>query len=250
MATYVVEKDNYAGWEGSRFGLAGIVAGAVALLCWTALHHPGYGPRLGDPSDQLFLSAVVWIGGGVFVIMAIAVLGSIQASRQSRGTVTVDDEGVLRQIGKHTWSLRWAEIEGMVSMPGRGVTLIPTTASRRIVIPNSLGDYRACIAGLKAKGVRYLPSDRLYQSGARRKQTWWESVRLCVVYMGIWFAFDTRLPAKERVGGLCVAILMLLWLTLDDVRKKKAASFYWSGMAIVQSVVLWVAHAVRWRGCN
>jgi len=60
--------------------------------------------------------------------MAIGVLGSVMLSRKARGTVTVDDVGVAREIGKRRQMLRWEEMEGFVVSAYGGVTLIPLKA--------------------------------------------------------------------------------------------------------------------------
>ncbi len=74
MATYIAEADSYAGFgsTGKYFGYFGLVAGAVGLTGWAAMHGhlPGLQPV--DAGDQLLIVAMAWIGGGVAAVMAIA----------------------------------------------------------------------------------------------------------------------------------------------------------------------------------
>ena len=91
MATYHVERDDYAGWSptGRNFALISAAIGAVGLLSWMSLHgHLGVF-RSSAASDQLFLGGLVWLGIGGFCLMAFAALGSILLSFKSRGSVSI-----------------------------------------------------------------------------------------------------------------------------------------------------------------
>jgi hypothetical protein len=174
MATYIAEADSDAGFgsTGKYFAYFGLAAGAVGLTGWAAMHGHLPGLQTGDAGDQLLLVAMEWVGTGLFVIMAVAVLGSLILSSKSRGTVTIDDLGVTRQIGKRNRMLRWPEIEGFVATPiSGGVTLIPREGNQMIVIPRFLDDYRGCIAEIKARGVGSLPASSL-----KRKRGWQQRV--------------------------------------------------------------------------
>ena len=157
-------------------------------------HLPGLQPA--DVGDQLLLVAMEWIGGGLFAIMAVAVLGSLMLSGKSRGTVTVDDLGVTRQIGEQSRTLRWQEIEGFVVTPIRGgITLIPREGNQMIAIPRFLDDYRGCVAEIKARGVGSLPASRL-----KRKRGWREALLTYAGILAFTFANDAR-DARGEVGG-------------------------------------------------
>ena len=85
MATYIAEADSYAGFgsTGKNFGYFGLVAGAVGLTGWAAMHGHLPGLQPADAGSQLMLTAMEWIGGGVFGLMAVAVLGSLMLSSKS-----------------------------------------------------------------------------------------------------------------------------------------------------------------------
>ena len=152
MATYGAE--SYAGFTGSGkyFGYFGLAAGAVALTGWATMQ--GQLPWLqpDDASGQLLIAAMTWIGCGLAAIMAVATLGLLILSRESQGTVTVDDAGVTRRVGEQDWMLRWNEIEGfVVTRIDGGIALIPREGRQTIAIPRSLDDYRGCIAEIEAR---------------------------------------------------------------------------------------------------
>jgi hypothetical protein len=105
-------------------------------------HLPGLKPA--DAMDQFFLLAMEWIGFGLFAFLGIATLGSLTLSNKSRGTVSVDDVGVRRQIGETSLMLKWEEIEGYVVIIG-GIALVPREGCQKIEIPQFLEDYRGCV---------------------------------------------------------------------------------------------------------
>lgn len=162
MTKYIVEDDTYAGFEstGKYFGYFGLASGAVGIAGWMAVH--GHLPGLKPPNalDQFFLVAMEWIGIGLFVILGVATLGSLMLSGRSRGTVTIDDLGVTRQIGERSRKLQWLEIEGYVVIT-RGIALVPREGNQMIDIPRSLDDYHGCIAEIEARGVCRLPPSSL-----------------------------------------------------------------------------------------
>jgi hypothetical protein len=245
MATYVAESDSYAGFgsTGQYFGYFGLAAGAVALTGWAALHAhlPGWRPT--DASSQLMLMAMEWVGGGLFGLMAVVVLGSLMLSNKSRGTVAVDDLGVTRQIGERSRMLRWNEMEGFVVTPiGAGVTLIPREGRQMIVIPRFLDDYRGCIAEIKARGVRNLPPDNSQVRRAFSKDRGWRQVLLA--YAGI-FAFtlarDPRGTHAMRVVGLVGCIGYFAWLLMtDDPALEDHGWVRWLGGAAMAALLAWL----------
>jgi hypothetical protein len=193
MATYVAESDTYAGWStGRNFGYFGLVAGAVALAGWAWMYGHLHGFEPANLSDQLFIAAMTWIGGGVFAVMSLCVYGSILLSGRSRGTVVIDDKGVLRQIGKRSQMLAWDEIEGFVPLPYGGVTLVSRKGSGSIVIPRTLDDYRGCLAELQAKGLESLPSSRLRVKGWRG---WWRQIGTFASTYAFLLSYSPELPA-------------------------------------------------------
>ncbi len=186
MATYVAEADSYAGFgsTGKYFGYFGLLAGTVGLVGWAAMHQHLPSLQPADMGSQLLIAAMMWIGGGLAAFMAVLTLGSLMLSSKSQGTVTVDDLGVTRQIGKRSLMLRWIEIEGFVVTPIQGgITLIPREGRRAIVIPRFLDDYRGCIAEIKARGVRILPPDNAQVRCVKRKKTNWKQA--IPVYAGV-----------------------------------------------------------------
>lgn len=162
MTTYIAENDTYAGFDsaGKYFGYFGLAAGALALTGWAAIHGHLPGPKPADALGQFFLVAMEWIGTGLFVLLIAAALGSLILSSKSRGTVTIDDLGVTRQIGDRSRMLRWQEIEGYVVVSG-GIALVPRESCQVIEVPRFLDDYHGCIAEIEARGVRKLPPSRL-----------------------------------------------------------------------------------------
>ena len=210
MAKYIAEADSYAGFgsSGKYFGYFGLAAGAFAFAGWTMLHGPRFGWQPGDAADQLMLAAMEWVGGGLFVLMAVGVLGSLILSSKSRGTVAVEDLGVTRQIGERSRLLRWPEIEGFVVTPMRGgVTLIPRKGTQTIVIPRFLDDYRGCIAEIKARGVRLLPPDNPQVRLVLRENRGWKHAMLTYAWV---FAFtaasNPHEPHALRIAGLIVCL--------------------------------------------
>jgi hypothetical protein len=162
MTTFTAEDDTYAGFDstGKYFGYFGLAAGAIGITGWAAIHGHLPGVKPADAVDQFFLAAMEWIGFGLFVILGMATLGSLGLSRKSRGTVTVDDLGVTRQIGERSWKLRWSEIEGYVVVSG-GIAVVPREGGKMIEIPRFLDDYSGCVAEIEARGVGRLPPSRL-----------------------------------------------------------------------------------------
>lgn len=162
MTTFAAEDDTYAGFDstGKYFGYFGLAAGAIGITGWAVIHGHLPGLKPADAVDQFFLAAMEWIGFGLFVILGIATLGSLGLSRKSRGTVTVDDSGVMRQIEGRSWKMRWPEIEGYVVVSG-GIALVPREGGKTIEIPRFLDDYGGCIAEIEARGVGRLPPSRL-----------------------------------------------------------------------------------------
>jgi hypothetical protein len=236
MASYVATGDDYAGWStGRNFGAFGLVAGLVGLTGWAALHRhlPGLQPR--DAGDQLLIVAMEWVGTGLFVLMAIGVAGSLMLSSKARGTVTVDDVGVARQIGKWRRILRWEEIEGFVVSAYGGVTLIPVKGWRRIEIPRFLDDYRGCIAEIKAHGIGSLPAERL-----KRKRGWRETILLyCSVYVYL-LARDARVSHAGRIVSVCAWVAVFVWVWTDERRREGRSWFGWVGMTTMVGLPGWL----------
>lgn len=245
MATYIAERDSYAGFgsTGKYFGYFGLAAFAVWLTGWSAIH--GHLPALQseDAGGQLMLLAMEWIGGGVFALMGLAVLGSLMLSNKSRGTVAVDDLGVTRQIGERSRMLRWQKIEGFVVTPIRaGVTLIPREGRRTIVIPRFLDDYRGCVAEIKEKGVVLLPPDNPQVRLAMRKKRTWRQVMLG--YTGVFAfmtAYNVREPHTLRVAGLIVYAVYFMWLTIfEDIELEDYGWARWVSGAVLVAMLWWL----------
>jgi hypothetical protein len=239
MARYIAEADSYAGFgsTGKFFGYFGLVAGAVGLTGWTAIHGQLPGLKPADAADQLLIAAMMWIGCGLAAIMAVAVLGSLMLSSKSRGTVTVDDLGVTRQIGERSRMLRWVEIEGFVGTPIRGgVTLIPREGRQTIVIPRFLDDYRGCIGEIKARGVESLPASRL-----KRKRSWRQAL---LTYIGI-FAFmsanNTRETHAMRLVGLLAFAGYSVWLMVfEDLDLEDYGWIRWVSAVVLVAILAWL----------
>lgn len=244
MATYIAEADSYAGFgsTGKNFGYFGLVAGAVGLTGWSAMHGHLPGLQPADAGSQLMLTAMEWIGGGVFGLMAVAVLGSLMLSSKSRGTVTVDDLGVTRQIGERSRMLRWVEIEGFVVTPMRGgITLIPCEGKRMIVIPRFLDDYRGCIAEIKARGVKNLPPDNVQVRRVVRKKMTWKQVIL--TYAGT-FAFTLASNPHEihslRLVALVGCVGYFAWVMTDNTELEDYGWVRWFGSALLAGMLAWL----------
>lgn len=242
MATYVAESDSYAGFgsTGQYFGYIGLAAGTVALTGWAVLHARLPGWRPADASSQLMLVAMEWVGGGLFGLMAVAVLGSLMLSNKSRGTVTVDDLGVTRQIGERSRMLRWSEMEGFVVTPiSAGVTLIPREGRRTIVIPRFLDDYRGCIAEIKTRGARLLPPDNLQVRRVLTKYRGWRQALLTYAgVLAITIARDSRETHTMRVMGLVAFLGYFAWVLMtDDPALEDHGWVRWLGGAVVVAIL-------------
>jgi hypothetical protein len=245
MATYIAERDSYAGFgsTGKYFGYFGLAAGAVCLTGWAAIHGHLPAAQHADAGGQLLLFAMEWIGGGLFGLMAVCVLGSLLASNKSRGTVTVDDLGVTRQIGERSRMLRWPEIEGFVVTPiSAGITLIPREGRQTIVIPRFLDDYRGCIAEIKARGVKLLPPDNSQVRLAIRKKRTWQQVM--VGYAGAFaftMAYNPRDTHTMRLAGLVAYVGYSAWLLLfEDLNLEEYGWVRWVGGAVLVAMLGWL----------
>ena len=247
MATYAVERDDYAGWSGAgrTFGVFALASGAIALIGWASLHGVTYGAKGATPSGQLLLSAMMWVGVGLCVLMAIAFLGSLLLSSKARGTVLVDDMGVTRQIGERSRMLRWDEIEGFVVTPiSAGVTLIPREGKGTIVIPRFLDDYRGCIAEIKARGVKLLPPDSAQVRSVIRKKTTRRQILL--TYVGV-FAFmianNPRESHATRLVGLVSCAGYFAWVaTMDTPELEDHGWVRWFGGGLLAGLLAWLVH--------
>jgi hypothetical protein len=245
MATYAVERDDYAGWSGAgrTFGVFALASGAIALVGWASLHGVTYGVKTATPSGQLLLSAMMWVGIGLCVLMAIAFLGSLMLSSKARGTVLVDDLGVTRQIGERSRVLRWNEIEGFVVTPiSAGVTLIPREGKQTIVIPRFLEDYRGCIAEIKARGVKNLPPDTAQVRRVVGKKTTWR--QLLLTYVGV-FAFTIANNPREshamRLVGLAGCVGYFAWVATTDTPELEDHGWVrWFGGALLAGMLAWL----------
>ena len=239
MGRYIAEADSYAGFgsTGKYFGYFGLVAGAVGLTGWAAIDGQLPGLKPADPGDQLMIAAMMWVGGGLAAIMAVTVLGSLILSSKSRGTVTVDDLGVTRQIGERSRMLRWVEIEGFVGTPIRGgVTLIPREGRGTIVIPRFLDDYRGCIAEIRARGVGSLPASRL-----KRKQGWRQTLLIYIGVLPFMFANNTRQTHGMRLLGLMGFAGYSLWLMVfEDWELEDHEWIRWVSAAVPVAMLAWL----------
>ena len=244
MATYIAESDTYAGWStGRNFGYFGLAAGAVCLTGWAANH--GHLPTLQpeDAGSQLILFAMEWIGGGVFGLMAVCVLGSLIASSKSRGTVTVDDLGVTRQIGESSRMLRWEEIEGFVVTPiSAGITLIPREGRRTIVIPRFLDDYRGCVTEIKERGIALLPPDNAQaRLVLKKKRTWQQALLAYTGTFAFTLAYNAREPHTMRMAGLTGCIVYFVWLMMfEDIELEDNGWVRWVSGAVLVGMLGWL----------
>ena len=239
MATYIAEADSYAGFgsTGKYFGYFGLAAGLVSMTGWALMHGHLPGLQPADVGDQLLLVAMEWIGGGLFAIMAVAVLGSLMLSGKSRGTVTVDDLGVTRQIGEQSRTLRWQEIEGFVVTPIRGgITLIPREGNQMIAIPRFLDDYRGCVAEIKARGVGSLPASRL-----KRKRGWREALLTYAGILAFTFANDARETHAVRLVGLLGFAGYSAWLMVfGDLQLEDHGWVRWVSALPLLAMLAWL----------
>jgi hypothetical protein len=245
MATYIAERDSYAGFgrTGKYFGYFGLAAGAVGLTGWAAIHGHLLAAQPEDAGGQLMLFAMEWIGGGLFGLMAVCVLGSLLLSSKSRGTVIVDDLGVTRQIGERSRMLRWPEIEGFVVTPIRaGVTLIPREGRQTIVIPRFLDDYRGCIAEIKARGVRLLPPDNSQvRLAIRKKPTWRQAILGYLGILGFTMASNPRETHAMRIVGLAGYVgIFVVTLLFEDVDLEDYGWVRWVGGAVLVAMLGWL----------
>ena len=245
MATYAVERDDYAGWSGAgrSFGLVTLASGAIALIGWASLHRVTDGRTSTTPSGQLLLSAMMWVGVGLCVLMGIAFLGSLLLSSKARGMVLVDDLGVTRQIGERSRMLRWDEIEGFVVTPiSAGVTLIPREGRQTIVIPRFLEDYRGCIAEIKARGVKLLAPDNAQVRLAMRKKATWKQVLLS--YGGVlafMIANNPRDSHALRLVGLASCVGYFAWVAMTDTPELEDHGWVrWFGGALLAGMLAWL----------
>jgi hypothetical protein len=239
MATYLVVRDDYAGWNptGRNFALIGSAIGAVGLLSWMSLHG-----RLGDfrpshASDQLFLGGLVWLGVGGCCLMAFAALGSIMLSLKSRGTVSVTSEGVFRTVDTRTRSLTWSEIKGLVPMPYGGVTLVAAPGKSNIVIPRFLDDYRACIAEIKNYGTQPLPPSSLRKN---KKTTWIDSARIFSLAFFVSLAMNAHESHRVRIASLGAVVACAVWMLKSDLAKPDQTTPRWVGPVLILVVALYV----------
>jgi hypothetical protein len=239
MATYIAEADSYAGFSstGKYFGYFGLVAGAVGMTGWAAIHGQIPGLEPAEPGDQLLITAMMWIGGGLAAIMAVAALGSLILSSKSRGTVVVDDLGVTRQIGEQSRMLRWVEIDGFVGTPIQGgVTLIPREGRRTIVIPRFLDDYRGCIAEITARGVGSLPASR-----PKRRQAWRQALLTYVGILTFLFANNTRETHAMRLVGLLGFAGYSVWLMVfEDLDLEDHGLIRWVSAVLLVAMLAWL----------
>jgi hypothetical protein len=245
MATYVAEGDSYAGFgsTGKSFLYFGLAAGAVGLTGWASMHGLLSGLRPADAGSQLFVVAMAWIGGGVFALMMIGVLGSLMLSNKARGTVAVDDLGVTRQVGERRRMLRWPEIEGFVVTPIRaGVTLIPREGRRTIVIPRFLDDYRGCIAEIKVRGAKLLPPDNpQVRLAMRRERTWRQVIVGYISTLAFTFAYNPREPHAVRLVGLAGCVGYFVWLIFsEDTELEDHGWVRWCGGVLLAGMLAWL----------
>ncbi|MGA1983965.1 MAG: hypothetical protein ABSG84_16045 [Acidobacteriaceae bacterium] len=249
MATYIAEADSYAGFgsAGKYFAYFGLAAGAVGLTGWAAMHGllPGLQPA--DAGSQLLLVAMEWIGGGLFGLMAMCVLGSLIASSKSRGTVVVDDLGVTREIGERSRMLRWVEMEGFVVTPiSAGITLIPREGRRTIVIPRFLDDYRGCVAEIKAKGAKLLPPDNAQVRRAMRKRRTWQQMSAGYIStVGFAMAYNPGDAHAVRWAGLAACVGYSAWLLLfEDFALEDHGWVRWFGGAVLAGMLVWLVRHI------
>jgi hypothetical protein len=239
MATYLVERDDYAGWNptGRNFAMISAAIGAVGLLSWMSLHSHLGAFRPSAASDQLFLEGLVWLGIGGFCLMAFAALGSILLSLKSRGSVSVTAEGVFRTVDTRTRFLAWAEIEGLVPMPYGGVTLVAAPGKVDIVIPRFLDDYRACIAEIKNHSIRRLPPSSLRR---RRKTTWIDSVRTFFIAALVSLALNSHASHRVRIATFSALIAGMAWMLTFSREKTDQTMARWVVILIVLGMALYI----------
>jgi hypothetical protein len=239
MATYLVVPDDYAGWNptGRNFALISAGAAVIGLSSWIALHHHlgRYYPRAA--SDQIFLSGLIYLGAGGFILMMIAAFGSISLTLKSRGTVDVTTEGVTRVLGKQIQMLSWDDIEGLVPMPQGGVTLVSGSNKRSIMIPRFLDDYRACIAEIKSHGIQRISSSRLHT----RQKTSWKSVAANAVCVFCYLnAIDPHESHHMRIFAFLTAGLFSVWILQESEEHVMGQRVsFWFGVVAVLCIAVW-----------
>jgi len=239
MSVYLFDGDIYYGWKsfGRSFALVGVVALAVGAAGFSLNHgHPAH-PL--DPSDQLFASALQWIGFGLSAIMALAAFGSILISSKERGDVEVTGQGVRRIYNPDNEEFfPREEIAGFVARPSGGVTLVGSENQRQMIIPRSIEGYRDCIAELKAMGIQPLPASRKL---LRRKRTLSEHIiNFIAAFTGCLY-FDKRFSLREHhILGVSLLAICLLITELEERRTGKRRGWIdWLGMAILLTCIVW-----------
>ncbi len=237
MATYLVVRDDYAGWNptGRNFALISVGIGAVSLLSWMSLHGHLGALRPGSASDQLFLSGFVWLGVGCFCLMAFAALGSVVLSLRSRGTVSITAEGVFRTVGAHTRSLAWSEMQGLVPRPYGGVTLVAAGGKSDIVIPQFLDDSRACMAEIRDRSIQILPVSILRR---RRKRTWFDTARIFFFIFLYALATTSHESHRVRISSFSAAVALTVWLVQIDWAKADQTTPRWIAVVIFLGIIL------------
>jgi hypothetical protein len=240
MTRYIAQADSYAGFgsTGKYFGYFGLAAGMVALTAWALKHgHVPPGIQPADASDQFLLLGMEWVGSGLFVLMAVAVLGSLMLSSKSRGAVTIDDLGVTRQIGKRSRMLRWQDIEGfVVTTANVGITLVPREGTRMIVIPRSLDDYRGCIAEIRARGIESLPANQL-----KPKRGWRQALLTYAGILAFLFANNARETHPIRWAGLLGFAAYSVWLMIfEDFELEDYGWVRWVSAMVLAAILAWL----------
>jgi hypothetical protein len=232
MSVFVSDGDPFAGWKTGRwFGLAGVVAGIVGAIGYS-LNHSFLASSL-QPSDQMFAAMIQWVGGGLFALMALCVVGSIKITREQRGGVAVAQDGVRRiyGLGREVFFPR-EEIAGLVPRPMGGVVLVDRTSQRQMIIPRSLDGYRDCIDEIKALGIETIPA---------RKLTWPEKIlNFAIVATINLFSMDRKLSWADRfLMGMAVFCALFFIQRMDRRRTGKATWVSWFAVAVAFLCGLW-----------
>jgi hypothetical protein len=223
-----------------------VAALIVAAAGFAVVHNYSPYPLAGHPpsthrlaaDDQFLALAAEFVGGGLFILMALAAFGSIRISRTERGDVEVNGIGVRRIFGQgHEEFFRREEIEGFVVRPGGGVTLVAIDSGREMVIPRSIEGYRDCIAELKAMGLRSLPATRLRANRKRTPAQW--ILDLTAVSLGSAFfskGYGAQFHHAVGLGCLAMYIVYALW---NDHKTDRFHWINWLGLAIFLAVVIY-----------
>jgi hypothetical protein len=182
----------------------------------------------------------LWVGGGLFIILAAAARGSILISLSERGGVEVTSEGVRRifKPGREEFFPRQL-IAGLVPRPQGGVILVDSANSRRMVIPRSIEGYRDCIGELKAMGVERLPATAQNLGLTSRKRTLfeWAYLVFSICVWGVYFRNEgTHLV--HRVTGCALVPLLVLGVVLEE---RKSGKRQWAAWGIVAAVIIALA---------